>query len=67
MFFIYDFSIHFKIIKKHPPPANQQVGGALPVFRAVVVEPRGIEFGNESNSSAGKNPPYRIAMRYQRT
>nr|DAY46961.1 MAG TPA: hypothetical protein [Caudoviricetes sp.] len=32
-----------------------------------MVEPRGIEFGNESNSSASKNPPYRIAMRYQRT
>ena len=32
-------------------------GGALPVFRAVVVEPRGIEFGNESNSSAGEKSP----------
>ena len=51
MFFIYDFSIHFKIIKKHPPPAGWQAVGVLPIFRAVVVEPRGIEPLSENPSS----------------
>ena len=51
----------------NPEEFYRAEGGAIVSPANETAMLRGIEFGNESNSSAGKNPPYRIAMRYQRT